>query len=62
MVEILQFLVFLALQILCLPLAILGMLPAVYKEMVVSRKLGVSFTAGQAIQPRWIMHYFGTRE
>ncbi|MBW1881563.1 MAG: SAM-dependent methyltransferase [Deltaproteobacteria bacterium] len=62
MTKTLQFLVFLVLQILFLPLAILGMIPAVYKEMVVSRKLGASFTAGQAIQPRWIMHYFGTRE
>lgn len=62
MVKALQFLVFLVLQILFLPLAILGLIPACYKEMVVSKKLGVSFTAGQAIQPRWIMHYFGTRE
>ncbi len=33
----------------------------IYKEMKVSKKLGISFTAGQVMQPRWIMHYFRTR-
>ncbi len=32
-----------------------------YKEMVNSRKLGVSFSAGQALQYRWFMHYLETR-
>ena len=32
-----------------------------YKEMVLSKKSGVSFSAGQALQYRWIMHYFNTR-
>ncbi len=61
MLKFFQFLVFLVLQILFLPLAIFGGLLALYFEMVVSRKLGVSFTAGQAIKPRWTMHYFGIR-
>ncbi|MDY6959109.1 MAG: SAM-dependent methyltransferase [Halobacteriota archaeon] len=29
--------------------------------MRLSKRLGVSFSAGQAIQPRWIMHYFRTQ-
>ncbi len=29
--------------------------------MVNSKKLGVSFSAGQALQYRWFMHYFDTR-
>lgn len=62
MIKLLQFLVFLPLQILFIPFVILGAIPAIFKEMVVSKKLGVSFTAGQAIQARWIMHYLGTRE
>jgi methyltransferase (TIGR00027 family) len=33
----------------------------IYKEMGKSKKLGVSFSAGQALQYRWIMHYFNTR-
>ena len=61
MPKIFQFLIFLILQILFLPLAIIGAILAFYYEMVVSQKLGVSFTAGQAIQPRWMMHYFETR-
>jgi len=61
MKKIFQFLVFLVIQIPLIPLAIIGLIPMLYKEMVVSKKLGVSFSAGQALQPRWIMHYFRTR-
>lgn len=48
MVKSLQFLVFLVLQILLLPLLLVGLIPMVYKEMMVGKRLGVSFTAGQA--------------
>ena len=61
MVKLVQFIVFLIIQIPFIPLAIIGFMPAIYKEMMVSKKLGVSFSAGQAIQSRWIMHYFRTR-
>ncbi|MDJ0706107.1 MAG: SAM-dependent methyltransferase [Leptolyngbyaceae cyanobacterium MO_188.B28] len=61
MLKFFQFIIFLILQILFLPFAICGGLLALYFEMVVSRKLGVSFTAEQAIQPRWTMHYFAVR-
>ena len=57
----LQVLVYIVLQLLLLPVAVLGILPAIYKEMVVSRRLGASFTAGQVVQSHWIMHYFRTR-
>ena len=60
-IKLFQFIVFLIIQIPCIPLAIIGTIVAGYKEMRVSKKLGVSFTAGQALQPRWIMHYFRTR-
>jgi hypothetical protein len=56
-----QFLVLLIIQVPLIPIAIIGMVPALYKEMGLSKKLGVSFTAGQALQPRWFMHYFRTR-
>ena len=62
MVAFLQLIVFILLQIILLPVAIIGIVPAVYKEMVVSKRLGVSFTAGQVIQAKWLMHYFGTRK
>ena len=61
MIKLFQFLVFLILQILFIPFAIIGLILALYKEFKVSKKLGVSFTAGQAIQIRWIMHYVRTR-
>ena len=62
MKKILQYLVFIIIQIPFVPLAIIGVILAAYKEMVVSKKLGVSFTAGQAIQPKWYLHYFRVRE
>ncbi|GAH66035.1 unnamed protein product, partial [marine sediment metagenome] len=61
-IKLFQFIVFLIIQIPFIPLVIIGSIPMFYKEMKVSKKLGVSFTAGQAIQPRWIMHYFRTRD
>ena len=60
-IKLFQFLVFLIIQILFIPLVIIGTIVAGYKEMRVSKKLGVSFTAGQALQIRWIMHYFRLR-
>jgi len=32
-----------------------------YKEMGVSKKPGVSFSVGQVVQIRWLMHYFRLR-
>ncbi|MHA1717996.1 MAG: class I SAM-dependent methyltransferase [Promethearchaeota archaeon] len=56
-----QFLVFLLIQILFIPLAIFGFILCLYKELAISKKLGVSMTAGQAIQPKWFLHHFGVR-
>jgi len=61
MIKFLQFIVFLYLQILLIPFAIIGLIPMIYKEIKISKKLGVSFSAGQTIQLRWIMHYLRTR-
>ena len=58
----LHYLILIPLQILCLPLAIVGVVMAGYTEWAVSKRLGVSYTAGQAIQPRWMMHYLGDRK
>lgn len=52
---------FLVIQIVFIPLVILGLIHGLYKEMAVSKKLNVSFSAGQSLQYRWMMHYFGTR-
>ena len=56
MIKFLQFIVFLILQILFIPRAIIVFILAVYKEMRGSKKLGVSFTAGQTIQGRWDLY------
>lgn len=61
MFRLFQLLVFLILQILFIPFTIIGIILCIYKEMSISKKIGVSFTAGQAIQPLWVLHYFGTR-
>jgi len=52
---------YLLIQIAFIPLAVVGLLVGLYKEMLVSRRRGVSFSAGQSLQYRWFMHYFNTR-
>jgi methyltransferase (TIGR00027 family) len=56
-----QIVLYILIQIILIPFAIIGLIDAAYKEMVKSRQLGVSFTAIQALQYRWFMHYFNTR-
>ncbi len=56
-----QLALYIPIQILFIPLMIVGLIIGLYKEMVNSRRLGVSFSAGQALQTRWFMHYLGTR-
>jgi methyltransferase (TIGR00027 family) len=56
-----QIILYVPIQIIFIPLAIIGLIDGLYREMRISRKLGVSFSAGQALQYRWIMHYFNSR-
>ncbi len=58
----LQVLIYIQIQIIFIPFAIIGMMIGLYKEMYLSKKLDVSFSAGQSLQYRWIMHMFETRE
>jgi len=60
-IRILKFILYVPIQIVFLPLAIVGILDGVYREMVKSRKLGVSFSAIMALQYRWLMHYLDAR-
>lgn len=48
-IKLFQFIVFLIIQIPLIPIVIIGSIPMLYKEMKVSKKLGVSFTAGQVM-------------
>jgi len=55
-------LVFVVVQIIFIPLAIIGVVLAFYKQMYVSRKLGVSSSAIEIINGRWTMDAFGLRK
>jgi methyltransferase (TIGR00027 family) len=58
----LSFLVFVVLQIAFLPLAVVGVLLVAYKQMMISKRLGVSQTGIEVLNGRWTMHVFGIRE
>jgi hypothetical protein len=57
----LRVVLYIPIQLAFIPFAIVGLIDALIKEMVISRRLGVSFTAIQSLQYRWFMHYFDTR-
>ena len=61
LIKLFQIILYIPLQIVFIPFAIIGIIIAIYKEMRKSKKLGVSFSAIKALQYRWIMHYFNTR-
>lgn len=56
-----QIILFIPIQILFIPFAIIGLLIGLYREMVLGKKMGVSYSAGQTLQYRYYMHYFDTR-
>ncbi len=57
----LSFLVYVPLQIAFIPLAVVGLILATYRQVFVSRRLGVSATGIEVIGGRWSMHVFGLR-
>jgi len=59
---ILSFFVYIPLQIIFIPFVIFGASLQAYKQMVVSRRLGISQTAIEIINGRWTMHIFGLRD
>ena len=61
LIKLFQTILYILIQILFFPFLIFGLLIGLYKEMVNSRKYGISFSAGQALQYRWFMHYLETR-
>ena len=58
----LSYAVFIPLQIVFFPVAFVGLLLTAYKQIVVSKRLGVSQTAIEIINGRWTMHIFGLRQ
>ena len=55
-------LVYVIAQLYMLPLAVIGFVLVFYKQMFVSRRLGVSSTAVEVINGRWTMDIFGLRQ
>ena len=60
--RLLSFVVFLVLQIAFLPLAVVGFVILAYKQLAVSKRLGVSQTMVEVLNARWTMHIFNIRE
>jgi methyltransferase (TIGR00027 family) len=60
-VSLLSLVLYVALQIAFIPLALLGIFMVAYRQMVVSKRLGVSQTAIEVLNGRWTMHVFGIR-
>ncbi len=58
----LAWLMYIPLQILWLPLSVIGGLWVAYKQVWVSRKLGLSQTAVAVVNQRWIADVFGLRQ
>ena len=61
LIRLFQIILYIPIQIIFIPFAIVGLIVGLYKEMANSKKLGISFSAGQALQYRWFMHYLETR-
>ncbi len=59
--SIIKILLFVIVQILLLPLFIVGCVPVAIRQILVSKKFGLSGTAVDILQTRWIQHYFGGR-
>ncbi|OAO02040.1 hypothetical protein A8B75_12865 [Sphingomonadales bacterium EhC05] len=55
------YLIYIPLQIIWLPLSVIGVIMVGYGQLVVSKKLGVSQTAVEIINGRWAMDVFGLR-
>ena len=59
--SIIKILLFVIVQILLLPLFIVGCVPVAIRQILLSKKFGLSGTAVDILQTRWIQHYFGGR-
>ena len=61
LIKLFQILLYIPIQIVFIPFAVIGIIDGIYKGMGESKKLGISFTSCRALQYRWVMHYFNTR-
>ncbi len=61
LIKLFQIILYIPIQIIFIPFAIIGLIPGVYKGIIKSKKMGVSFSACRALQYKWFMHYFKIR-
>ena len=59
--NLISLIVFIPLQVLFIPFAVLGAIYVAYCQLGVSKKLGISQTAIEVLNGRWTMHIFGIR-
>lgn len=60
--KLLAYLIYVPLQIIWLPISVIGAVWVGYKQLAISRNLGVSQTAVEIINGRWTMDVFGLRD
>lgn len=60
--SLLSLIIYIPLQIMFVPIAIFGAILVGYKQIVVSKRLGLSQTAIEVINGRWTMDIFGMRD
>ena len=60
-IKLFQIILYIPIQIIFIPFAIIGLIYGIYKGIIKSKKMGVSFSACRALQYKWFMHYFNTR-
>jgi len=61
-VVVIPFAIYIAVQIMLLPLGIIGALLVTYRQLRVSQRLGLSQTAVEVLNGRWTMDVFGVRQ
>lgn len=62
MLNFLSWLIFVPLQIVFIPFAVLGAAVVAYKQILVSKRLDASQTGIEVLNGRWTMHVFGMRD
>lgn len=59
--SVLSWIIYIPLQIVFIPFAIVGLVLVSYKQLVISKRLGVAQSAIEILNGRWTMHIFGLR-
>ncbi len=61
LIKLFQIILYIPIQIIFIPFAVIGLIDGIYKGIIKSKKMGVSFSACRALQYKWFMHYFNIR-